>query len=78
MLHLVMDVKRHNPPEDRRAPGVQSAEANEAYRTLVRQFFSTPEIVVSPRTIDATELQADLDRIKARRRKYYDPDAEDA
>jgi hypothetical protein len=78
MLHLVMDVKRHNPPENRRAPGVQSTEANEAYRTLVRQFFSTPETVVNPQMIDQAELQADLDRIKARRRKYYDPDAEDA
>jgi hypothetical protein len=77
MLHLVMDVKRHNPPEDRRAPGVQSAEAQQAYRTLVRQVFSTPETVVSVDTIDEAALQADLDLIKARRKKYYDPDAED-
>jgi len=77
MLHLVMDVKRHNPPDDRRAPGTQSAEAEEAYRTLVRQVFATPETVVSDDTIDRAQLQADLDRIKARRRLYYDSEAED-
>ncbi|HEV7681921.1 MAG TPA: hypothetical protein VGO68_07360 [Pyrinomonadaceae bacterium] len=77
MLHLVMDVKRHNPDEDHRAPGDQSAEAQGAYRTLVRQVFSTPETVVSADTIDEQGLQANLDLIKARRRKYFDPDAED-
>jgi hypothetical protein len=39
--------------------------------------FSTPETVVTAATIDEATLQADLDLIKARRKKYYDPDAED-
>jgi hypothetical protein len=77
MLHLVMDVKRHNPPEGRRAPGAQSAEAQQAYLTVARQIFSTPETVVTADTINEEDLRADLELIKARRRKYYDPDAED-
>ena len=71
MLHLVMEVKRNNPPEERRAPSSVCREAQEAYQDLVRQLFSTRETVVSLDTIDQADLQADLERIKARRRMFY-------
>jgi hypothetical protein len=77
MLHLVMDVRRHKPPKEQRAPGVQSDEAQHAYREVVRQVFSTPEIIVTPDSIETAELQEDLNRIKARRKLYYDPETED-
>jgi hypothetical protein len=75
MLHLVMDVKRHNPPEENRAPGVMSLEATQAYEGVVREIFEKPEIVVAEASIDTTKLEKHLDLIIARRRKYY-PDEE--
>jgi hypothetical protein len=78
MLHLVMDARRHQPPREERAPGVQSALAMEEYRTLARQIFARPEIVVTLDRIDREALKADLERIRGRRKKYYDPDVEDA
>lgn len=77
MLHLVMDVKRHNPPKEKRAPGDVPADAQEAYRKVVHQIFTKTEVVVSEKTIDKTELHDDLKKIKARRRKYYPDDALD-
>jgi hypothetical protein len=75
MLHLAMDVKRHNPPKERRAPGISSSEAQAAYQEVIRQIFSKRETIVSPESINQASLQEDLNRIKARRRKYY-PDEE--
>lgn len=77
MLHLVMDVLRHNPAKEHRAPGTQSDEAQDAYREIVRQVFATPEILVTLDNIETVQLQEDLDRIKARRKLYYDPETED-
>ena len=75
MLHLVMDIKRNNPPKEQRAPGAQCEEAQAAYRGVVRQLFSRRETIVSNESINRAALQLDLDKIKARRRKYY-PDEE--
>src|SRR5436305_7444955 len=75
MLHLAMDVRRNNPPVERRAPGSPCEEAETAYRNVVRQLFSTREKIVSLDTINQAELQADLNRIKVRRKLYY-PDEE--
>lgn len=75
MLHLVMDVQRKRPPRDRRPPGADSAEAQVAYREVVRQIFSRRETVVTLESINQRALQEDLNRIKARRRLYY-PDEE--
>jgi cytochrome c-type biogenesis protein CcmE len=75
MLHLVMDVKRHNPPKENRAPGVMSPEATQAYEGIVRQIFQQHEVVIAEGTIDKAKLQEDLNLIIARRRKYY-PDEE--
>jgi hypothetical protein len=71
MLHLIMDVRRKNPPKERRAPGQDSADAVAAYRNVVRRIFEIPEVLVSADTINETELQADLDKIKQHRKRYY-------
>jgi hypothetical protein len=47
MLHLVMDVKRHSPPFERRAPGQVSNVAAGAYRIVCRQILSKPGTIVS-------------------------------
>lgn len=71
MLHLVMDIKRKNPPQNERAPGEHSPVAQEAYRKVVHQIFVKREIVVTEDSIDKAKLSSSLERIKARRRKYY-------
>lgn len=71
ILHLVMDVKRKNPPKDKRAPGHDSPEAQVAYRSVVRKIFSERENVITEGSINKLTLQTNLDQIKARRRKYY-------
>jgi hypothetical protein len=70
MLHFVMDVVRHDPPIEHRAPGVRSQAAADAYRSVVRQIFERQETVVTLESIDADSLNADLALIDARRRKY--------
>jgi hypothetical protein len=74
ILHMVMDVKRKDPPMERRAPGQHSATAQEAYRAVVRQVFCADIAVVSDGNIEKDKLQSNLELIKARRKKYY-PDA---
>ena len=64
ILHLVMDVKRHNPPKEQRVPGTKCDEAEEAYWKVVRQIFSQAAAPVSLEGIDKAKLQADLERIK--------------
>ena len=71
MLHLVLDVKRHNPPRELRPPGQQSQEAQNAYNEVVRQVFNGTETLLTEENIDTAALQTSLDRIIARRRKYY-------
>jgi hypothetical protein len=70
MLHLVMDVRRHSPPIDRRAPGDVSTEAQESHKKVLRRIFSKPEVVISDANINRPKLEANLEMIKARRRKY--------
>lgn len=77
MLHLVMDVIRHQPPKERRAPGVRSPIALEEYRRLAQQIFSRVETLVTLDSINQPALRADLEKIKARRRKYYDQEQEE-
>lgn len=70
MLHVVMDVRRHDPPLNSRAPGQVSPKAVEAYPLVIRQLFERPESVITMDNIDRAAMEADLDRIEARRRKY--------
>jgi hypothetical protein len=70
MLHLVMDVNRQMPPIERRAPGKESKEAEAAYKKVVRQVFTNPEIKVTESLLDKEKLQESMAHIKARREKY--------
>lgn len=70
MLHLVMDVRRHVPPSDARAPGTQSQIASEAYRGVVQGLFQNGPTLVTDASIDQGTLTADLGRIDQRREKY--------
>jgi hypothetical protein len=71
MLHLVTDVKRQRPPNNLRTPNSIAPTAQEAYARVVAALFENHEILVSDSTIDKNTLQADLEKIKARRKKYY-------
>ncbi len=72
-----MDVKRHAPPKEQRAPGFISSEADQAYRKVVRKILTETEIIVSEEKLDKVRLQKGLDLIEARGRKYY-PDTDAA
>lgn len=71
ILHLVMDVKRKEPPKHKRPPMEHSAAAQEAYRKVVRQIFCDDVSVVNDENIDKVSLEKSLELIKARRKKYY-------
>lgn len=71
ILHLIMDVRKKEPPREKRGPGVDSQKAQEAYRKVVRQVFSDNVVVISDESINKKELQDHLARVRARRRKYY-------
>jgi hypothetical protein len=70
MLHIVMDVRRHQPPVDARGPGQTSAAAAAAYPVVIRRLFQRPETVITMENIDRTAMEADLDRIERRRLIY--------
>lgn len=71
MLHLVMHIREKHPPSQNRAPGQQAQDAREAYIAVVEKLFAEEEVKVSEAVINQPELQANLDAIKARRRKIY-------
>jgi hypothetical protein len=71
MLHLVMDVRRKDPPSDRRGPGQDSPAARKAYETVVDKLFAEKAVVVTEALIDQAALKKNLDAIKARRREIY-------
>jgi hypothetical protein len=70
IVHLVMDVKRQSPPRENRAPGTDGNGVGDAYRDVVRQVFSKPEVLVTDGMIDRNALQAHLDKVRARGNKY--------
>ena len=73
MLHLLMDIKRRNPPRRLRSPQLPGTvdPGVGAYRSVVRSLFETREIVVTHENIDAAGLSRSLEKIRSRRRKYY-------
>jgi hypothetical protein len=78
MLHLVLDVKRQNPPKEGRAPFDHvSAEAQIAYAQVAKQIFERSELVITRNNLDVAALESSLDNIRRRRRLYY-PDEEAA
>jgi hypothetical protein len=74
MLHIVMDIKRHDPPHDRRLANEQSDVAAAAYQKVIRRLFEEAEIVVSDDRLDRDGLRdgliASLDEIIQRGDKY--------
>jgi hypothetical protein len=70
MLHIVMDIKRHEPPRDQRLDGENSVVAAQAYRNVIRRLFQQAEIVVAEDRLDRNALTADLDEIIQRGEKY--------
>jgi hypothetical protein len=70
ILHVVMDVKRQSPPRERRAPGTEGDGVPDAYREVVRGVFANPEVLVTEAMIDQAGLQAHLDKVRARGKKY--------
>jgi hypothetical protein len=74
MLHIVMDIKRHEPPRHKRLDNEHSAVAAEAYQNVVRRLFQDAEIVISEDRIDQDGLRdsltASLDEIIQRGDKY--------
>ena len=76
MLHLVMDVKRRDPPRRRRGPQPPGSvdPGIGAYRSVVRSLFETRETIVTHENIDAAGLSRSLERIRSRRKKYYADD----
>jgi hypothetical protein len=74
MLHLVMDVNRHKPRKEQRAPYVVSRDAVSAYSKTVKQIFESAQTILTEGTLDRTKLQTNLDHIIARRKKYCPED----
>ncbi len=71
MLHLVMDVRRQDPPRHGRAPGQHVAPtALQAYPQVVRQLFERGQQVVTMGTVDVAAMDGSLDLIELRRKKY--------
>jgi hypothetical protein len=70
MLHIVMDIKRHEPPRHQRLDGEHSTVAAEAYQNVIRQLFQQAEIVVVEDRLDQAALTASLDEIMQRGDKY--------
>jgi hypothetical protein len=70
MLHIVMDIKRHEPPRHKRLDGEHSAVAAEAYQDVIRQLFQQAEIIVVEDRLDRAALTASLDEIIRRGDKY--------
>jgi len=71
MLHLVMDIRRIDPPKELRAPGFVPPNARDAYRTVVQQIFERPEVVITNESVDRLALEENLRLIQSRRNRYY-------
>ena len=77
MLHVVLDVVRQLPREDHRAPGSGPAvDALNGYKVAARDVFERSEVRVTIDEIDEQRIPISLEKILARRRKYY-PEAEE-
>jgi hypothetical protein len=71
ILHMAMEVRRNNPPKERRAPGEASQEAQQAYARVARAIVGSPPVTVGEAQIDSVSLVTSLDRIRSRRRRFY-------
>lgn len=79
MLNFVMDVKRQNPPREKRPPiggDDRTPEAIAAYQEVAFKLFRDKEEVVAEAILNGPTLRKSLELIRARRRKYYPEDAD--
>lgn len=70
MLHIIIEVKRQNPSIVNRMPGESSSVAEKAYTNVIRHLFETKEGIILDSRINKNTLQANLDLIKSRRKRY--------
>ncbi|HWZ42487.1 MAG TPA: hypothetical protein VNW97_03380 [Candidatus Saccharimonadales bacterium] len=70
MLHLVIDIKRQDPPNHKRGTFDEPDGVEEAYAVVVNRIFSEKEMIVRPDSGEVEKLEKSLDKIRARRRKY--------
>ena len=70
MLHLVTDVKRNDPPQEKRAPNSIPISATDAYRQVARRVFSDDSVQVSSEVAHGSEAKPTLQEIEGRRKKY--------
>jgi hypothetical protein len=76
MLHLIMDVRRQDPPKDQRPiVPTHTADATSNYEVVVDGIFTEPVIKVDYATLDKESLKENLERIESRRTKYLSLDA---
>lgn len=71
MLHLVMDIKRNDPPLHRRNPGNHAIDGQHAYGRVAEQIFGSSVVLITKETVDEKALEKGLELIKSRRKKYY-------
>jgi hypothetical protein len=70
ILHVLMEVKRKSPPEEQRAPRIDSPQALEWHRSVIRDLFSTPQISLTNNNIEKEQLTKHLAKIKGIRDQY--------
>jgi len=70
MLHMIMDIKRHDPPRNLRLDGENSDIATQAYQDVIRRLFAEAEIIVTEDGLDRAALTQSLDEIIERGEKY--------
>jgi hypothetical protein len=71
LLHMVMQVKRCDPSEDKRIPNTLRDQAS--YREVVRKLFRAPTIPLEAEKIRVDLLKPTLDEIDGRRKLYASP-----
>ena len=78
MLHMVMSVKRQEPPEEKRAPGQKAPAALDSHKNTILKLFDAEVVSVEARVQGAREavLKADLEKLFRHRKRYYTPPTE--
>jgi hypothetical protein len=73
MLHMVMSVKRQEPPAEKRAPGQKVDAALIAHKNTILKLFNADVISVEAEVQGAQEaaLKTDLQRLFTHRERYY-------
>ena len=78
MLHMVMSVKRQQPPKEQRAPGQQADGAVGAHKNTILKIFSDNVIAIESLVVGEKkdDVQADLEKLLRHRERFYKPAVE--